>query len=249
MGLYPRGAENASTLVILIDGVEVVRKEIGGREYLDIADRDGPDGRKVILAKVASSAHGEGRPPRSRDDLHRTLARAEQRRHRRWLLAAPSAVGGRVSTLPIIQTAIEIEGPFSPQGLSMNDSRAKIFVCQPKNAAEEKPCAEKIARHLATQAFRRPVTDADVKSLLKFYDLGRAEAGGFDSGVTELVTAVLSSPDFLYRAISTSPKADEPRLLSDLELASRLSFFLWSTGPDEELIRPGRQQASCPTRR
>jgi hypothetical protein len=145
-------------------------------------------------------------------------------------------VGGRVSDVPIIQTAIEIEGPFSPHGLSMSDSRAKIFVCQPKTEAEEQPCAEKIARHLSTKAFRRPVTDADVGALMKFYALGRKDAGGFDAGVTELVTAVLSSPDFLYRAIATSPKAEESRLLSDLELASRLSFFLWSTGPDDTLI-------------
>ena len=110
------------------------------------------------------------------------------------------------SGMPIIRDGIQVVGPFSPQGLSLSDSRAKIFVCQPKSAAEERPCAEKITRHLATQAFRRPVTDADVKLLMKFYETGRAEAGGFDSGVTELVTAVLSSPDFLYRAISTSTR-------------------------------------------
>jgi hypothetical protein len=145
-------------------------------------------------------------------------------------------LGGRVSDMPIIQTAIEVEGPYSPHGLSMSESRAKIFVCEPKTAADEKPCAEKIARHLGTEAFRRPVTDGDVKMLMKFYEIGRKDAGGFDAGVTELVTALLSSPDFLYRAISTSPKADESRLLSDLELASRLSFFLWSTGPDQQLV-------------
>jgi hypothetical protein len=148
----------------------------------------------------------------------------------------PFGGGGRVSTLPIIQTAVEIEGPFAPRGISMNDSRAKIFVCQPTNATEEKPCAEKIARHLGTQAFRRPLTDADVSRLMKFYAMGRTEIGGFDSGITELVTAVLSSPDFLYRAIATEPGSHAPRLLSDLELATRLSFFLWNTGPDEPLI-------------
>lgn len=238
MGLYPRGAENPSTLLILIDGVEVVRKQIGGGEYLDIADRDGPAGKKVLLSKVASSAHVKaGRREVVMTYIERSRALNNDATGNGF--GGPFGGGGRVSTLPIIQTAIEIEGPFSPQGLSMNDSRAKIFVCQPKSAAEERPCAEKIARHLGTQAFRRPVTDADVKSLLRFYDLGRAEAGGFDSGVTELVTAVLSSPDFLYRAISTSPKADEPRLLSDLELATRLSFFLWNTGPDEQLISLG----------
>src|SRR6185295_50856 len=108
--------------------------------------------------------------------------------------------------------------------------------CQPKSEAEEKPCAERITRHLATQAFRRPVTDSDVKLLMKFYETGRADPGGFDSGVTELVTAVLSSPDFLYRAISPSPSPTDTRQLSDLELASRLSFLMWSEGPDEQLL-------------
>ena len=93
------------------------------------------------------------------------------------------------------------------------------------------------------------MTDADVKLLMKFYETGRAEAGGFDSGVTELVTAVLSSPDFLYRAISTSPTPDESRPLNDLELASRLSFFLWSTGTRRAAARSRRQQASSPIRR
>ncbi len=106
--------------------------------------------------------------------------------------------------MPIIRDGLQVVGPFSPQGLSLSESRAKIFVCQPKTEAEEKPCAEQITRHLATQAFRRPVTDADVKVLMKFYETGRKEPGGFDSGVTELVTAILSSPDFLYRAISTT---------------------------------------------
>ncbi len=138
--------------------------------------------------------------------------------------------------MPIIRDGLLVVGPFSPQGISLSESRAKIFVCQPKNETDERPCAEEIARHLATQAFRRPATDADVKLLMKFYEIGRAEAGGFDSGVTELVTAVLSSPDFLYRAISTSPKPDQARPLNDLELASRLSFFLWSEGPDEQLL-------------
>jgi hypothetical protein len=239
MGLYPRGAQTAATLLILIDGEEKVRKEIGGPEYIDLADRDGPEGRKAILAKVASSVHVEaGRHEVIMTYIERSRALSNDSTVGGGFIGGNFGgnIGGGLSDLPIIQTAIEIEGPFRPQGLSLSDSRAKIFVCQPQNAAEEKPCAEKIARHLGTQAFRRPASDADVKRLLKFYELGRAEAGGFDAGVTELVTAVLSSPDFLYRSLSTSPRADESRLLSDLELASRLSFFLWSTGPDEELV-------------
>src|SRR5690606_21331490 len=108
--------------------------------------------------------------------------------------------------------------------------------CRPETPADERACAERIASNLATKAFRRPVTQADLDWLMPFYEVGRAEEGGFDSGVLELVTAILSSPDFLYRAIETAPPTEEPRLLSDLELATRVAFFLWSRGPDEELI-------------
>jgi hypothetical protein len=128
-----------------------------------------------------------------------------------------------------------VAGPFNPGGISMNASRAKVFVCQPLETAEERPCAESIARNLATQAFRRPVTDADLDLLMPFYETGRSEAGGFDSGIVELITAILSSPDFLYRSID-APAGEDVRPLDDLELASRLAFFLWSQGPDAELI-------------
>jgi mono/diheme cytochrome c family protein len=233
MGLYPRGAQTAATMVILIDGREVVRKEIGGPEFVDLADRDGPDGRKEILARVASAAEVTA----GRHEVIMTyIERARSLSNDATAGGGFGGGGGRVTDVPIIQTAIEIEGPFKPQGLSLSESRARIFVCQPKNEAEERPCAQRIARQLGTQAFRRPVTDADVALLMKSYELGRREPGGFDAGVTELVTAVLSSPDFLYRAISTSAKADESRLLTDLELASRLSFFLWSAGPDAQLV-------------
>jgi len=245
MGLYPRGAQTSATLVILIDGVEVVRKDVGGPEYLELADRDGPEGRKAILAKVASTAHvTAGRHEVVMTYVERSRALSNDATFGGSFIGGPFGgnQGGRVGDVPIIQTAIEIEGPFQPQGLSLSESRARIFICQPKTPAEERPCAEKIARHLGTQGFRRPVTDEDVKTLMKFYDLGRSEPGGFDAGVTELVTAVLSSPDFLYRAIRTSPKPDESRLLNDLELASRLSFFLWNTGPDEQLVKLAADQ-------
>jgi hypothetical protein len=229
-GLYPRGMETAATLVILVDGAEVARREIGGPDDLGLADRDGPKGRVALVAKVS------GIPAQIKAGAHTVTATFIERS---WALSNDPTGGfgtGKVSGMPIIRDGIQVVGPFSPHGLSLSESRARIFVCQPKQEAEERPCAERITRHLATEAFRRPVTDADVKLLMKFYDTGRAETGGFDSGVTELVTAILSSPDFLYRAISTSPTPDQSRPLNDLELASRLSFFLWNQGPDEELI-------------
>lgn len=225
-GLYPRGMETAATLVILIDGVEVARREIGGPEYLELTDRDGPAGRAEILAKVQSTTQvTAGRHEVIATYIERSRAESND----------PTG-GGLVSGVPIIRNGMEVEGPFAPAGLSMSESRERIFVCQPKEIAEERPCAEQIARHLATRAFRRPITDADLEWLMPFYDAGREEEGGFDAGVTELVTAILSSPDFLYRVIRTAPEPGATRLLSDLELASRLSFFLWSQGPDEELL-------------
>ncbi len=235
-GLYPRGMETSATLVILVDGKEVARREIGGSEDLAIADRDGPPGRNKLVSKVS------GVPAHITAGAHTITATFIERS---WALSNDPTGGfgtGRVNGMPIIRDGIQVVGPFSPQGLSLSESRAKIFICQPKTEVEERPCAQNIARHLATQAFRRPVTDADVKLLMKFYETGRKEPGGFDAGVTELVTAVLSSPDFLYRAITTSPDPGQVHPLNDLELASRLSFFLWSEGPDQELLNLATQK-------
>jgi mono/diheme cytochrome c family protein len=226
-GLYPRGMETAATLVILVDGEEVARLDIGGPEDLALADRDGPAGRDAIIAKLS------GIPAQVKAGAHEVIATFIDRS---WAASNDAAGGGRVSGVPRIQDGMEVEGPFAPAGLSMNESRSKIFVCEPTEAAEERPCAEQIARQLATRAFRRPVNDSDLEWLMPFYEAGRAEAGGFDAGITELVTAILSSPDFLYRAIRTAQEPGMPRALDDLELASRLAFFLWSQGPDDELI-------------
>lgn len=234
IGLYPRGAENPATMVILVDGREVGRKEIGGGEWLDIADRDGAEGKKKILEMISTPAQIKaGRREVVVTFIDRSRALSNDAAGGG---GGPFGGGGRIGNMPIIQTGIEIEGPFQPSGLSMNQSRAKIFVCQPQKPAEERPCAERIARHMATQAFRRPATDADLAFLMKFYEMGRSEPGGFDAGITELVTAILSSPDFLYRVIPSPQQPGATRLLTDLELASRLSFFLWNTPPDQALI-------------
>jgi hypothetical protein len=141
---------------------------------------------------------------------------------------------------------IEIVGPFQPAGVSKTASRSLIFVCDPrgiqgdrKKPIGEPACARQIAEHLARRAFRRPVTAEDVDLLMPFYEAGRQGGGSFDQGIEQVVAAVLASPDFLYRAIrgpATAPPGAE-FALTDLELASRLSFFLWNTGPDEQLLK------------
>jgi hypothetical protein len=228
-GLYPRGMETRATMVILVDDHEVARREIGGPADLTLADRDGPKGRAAITAEVSNI------PIQIKAGAHRVTVTFIQRS---WAESNEPTGAGRTFGIgmPIIRDGVQIQGPYRPEGLSLSASRAKIFICQPKVAAEERPCAERIARHLATQAFRRPVTDDDLSTLMKFYDDGRSRPGGFDAGVTELVTAILASPDFMYRALSAPTAPGQSLALSDLELASRLSFFLWDQGPDRELL-------------
>ena len=133
--------------------------------------------------------------------------------------------------------SVSVAGPFNPSGVGDTASRRRIFACRPDAATEETACARTILSTLARRAYRRPVTEADLQDLLAFYEEGRAE-GGFESGIELALRALLVSPDFLFR-IETDPTdiaSGEGYRISDLELASRLSFFLWSSIPDDELL-------------
>jgi len=133
--------------------------------------------------------------------------------------------------------AISISGPYNVQGPGDTPSRDKIFVCHPAGSADEMACAEKILTNIAHHAYRRPVTADDVPPLLALYKQG-AEAGGFEQGVRLALQKILVSPSFLFR-VELDPADATPgsvRQVSDIELASRLSFFLWSSIPDDELL-------------
>jgi hypothetical protein len=132
---------------------------------------------------------------------------------------------------------LRIEGPFNAQPAKDSPSRNRVFLCTPTAAAEEDACARRIVANLATRFFRRPATDADVTVLMEFYRSGRDE-GSFDDGISMALARILSSPQFIYRIEQEPPvaAADQAYRLSDVALASRLSFFLWSTGPDDELL-------------
>jgi hypothetical protein len=138
--------------------------------------------------------------------------------------------------------AIIVAGPYNPTGRGETPSRALIFQCRPDTAAAEEPCARTILSTLAARAFRRPVTSQDIDPLLGFYRSGRA-AGDFDSGIERSIRALLMLPDFLFRVEADPPKAAPGAVyrVSDYELASRLSFFLWSSIPDDELLAAAAQ--------
>jgi hypothetical protein len=140
--------------------------------------------------------------------------------------------------LPIIDH-FSIAGPSNATGPGETPSRRRIFACRPARASEEAACARKILSTLARRAYRRPVTEADVQPLMAQYEAGRKK-GGFDSGIEHGLRLVLANPKFVFRT-ETEPKGAPVQRVTDLELASRLSFFLWSSIPDEELLTAAAQ--------
>jgi hypothetical protein len=132
-----------------------------------------------------------------------------------------------------------VTGPYNPTGVSDTPSRRRIFSCRPLSAAEARPCAEKILTRLGTQAYRRPMQANDMKGLLTFYDEG-AKSGGFETGIRTALEALLSSPHFIFRIEEVPTTAKGRVAVNGVDLASRLSFFLWGAPPDSQLVALGR---------
>jgi mono/diheme cytochrome c family protein len=138
--------------------------------------------------------------------------------------------------------SVRIEGPFNSTTATDSPSRRKIFICRPASAAEDTACARRITTRLVTHAYRRPASTGEVDALLEFYKEGKKD-GGFDTGIEMVLARVLASPKFIYRieAEPAAAKLNQPYRIADLDLASRLSFFLWSRGPDDELLTVASQ--------
>jgi hypothetical protein len=137
---------------------------------------------------------------------------------------------------------VTVSGPYNGKGPGDTPSRQRIFVCRPVSTSEEEPCAQRILLALERRAYRRPVAVADAQTLMPFYKAGRAE-GGFDLGIQRAIERLLVSPQFLFR-IERDPPGAAPGTthpVTDLELASRLSFFLWSSIPDDQLLDQASQ--------
>ena len=152
-----------------------------------------------------------------------------------WSLTGTETSYGTTSLPHLIR--LTIEGPYNATGVSETRTRKQIFTCRPTTAAEEVPCAQKILSQLATKAYGRTASQDDIKALLDFYSMG-AEDGGFEIGVRTALEAILSSPHFLLR-MEREPNQVAPGdvyTLDDMALAKRLSFFIWGTNPDAELL-------------
>ena len=219
--------EFENTVVALLDGKEFYRTNIGGEpdhkaidQKLDPAVEEINNRLKKIKFKATAGQHDL-----TVTFVHRDYAESDER------IRTVALEGGQER----IQAAhaLQIKGPITVTGMSDSVSRKNILICKPQGKADEAVCARKIVSSFARRAFRRPVTDEDVTPLMAFYKSGYTD-GGFDGGIRDAVTAILASPHFLYRAETGG--AAGTHNVSELELASRLSFFLWSSLPDEELL-------------
>lgn len=223
--------EFENTMIVTIDGEKVYQTVVGGKDdrtALDLdqaAPMDDINGRtKNIPFTTTAGPHKVGVT-----FIRRTFAESDDRLEP----PIPGTIQDRILSIP----SVEIRGPFNPTGISATPSRDKIFTCYPESNAQEASCADKIIREFTTLAYRRPLSDTDMAPLQAFYDLGYA-TGGFEEGIRRALTRALASPNFLYRS-SDAPENLTPGeiyALNDLELASRLSFFLWSSIPDQELL-------------
>ncbi len=232
-GGYITGLDSKQTLIMTIDGQQVFEASLGGPEDLKAADQgQAPAVKKIrarfenIHAAVKAGPHKIGIA-----FIARSMPESDDK-----LQPLGLTTGNAVPRVPGVQ-GIEIIGPDKPTGISQTPSRAKIFICYPKEESEELPCAQQIVTNLARHAYRRPVGDADLAGPMRFYKIGH-EKHGFEGGVQQALMAILASPKFLYR-VEAPPADAKPGAafrIGDLELASRLSFFLWSQGPDDELL-------------
>ncbi len=239
---YIRGLGEPHHLDIRLDGVRVKRFTIGGENY----------GRSAGIFSSAAMGDPEQEVyERTADEILevRFVAEAGPRLVGVAFLKETSVPEGpllpRMTQYDLLQykggapgvASISIGGPYNAKGMGETPSRRKIFGCRPKAVKEEEPCAREILSTLARRAYRRPLTEEDIQTLLGFYRAGLSN-GGFEAGIRRALARILVGPEFLFR-VELDPEnvaPDTAYRISDLELASRLSFFLWSSIPDDQLL-------------
>jgi len=229
-----RGLQDDNKLEITVGGERVLLAPVGGYDDYMVSGNNATDVVNSLYTRLVA----------------RVPVRAGQRQVTAAFLQQASSLGpirlenflydAIVATdhlgLPHVEY-MTVSGPFNAVGSGDTPSRQRVFTCRPAKPAEERACASTILSKLARRAYRRPVTDSDTSGLLRFYDDGRRN-NGFEAGIEMALRAMLASPKFVFR-VERDPAgiaAGQAYTLSDLDLASRLSFFLWSSIPDEELL-------------
>ena len=230
-GTHRPGQEHVNTVVALLDGKKFFELEIGGGEdSVKLDQLRAPAVEEVnkrlrgIPFTTTAGVHRLGVT-----FLHRSFAESDR--------VLPSMIPGDGQEAVMTLSGVEIFGPVTPKGLSMTPSRERIFICYPNDASEYEACATQIVANMAGKAFRGVSSDEDMARFMRLYELGVAD-GGFDAGIKFALSGILAHPKFLYR-FEPTPEDLAPGsayALNGVELAARLSFFLWSSVPDAELL-------------
>jgi mono/diheme cytochrome c family protein len=228
------GNETPDTFIITIDGEEVYSAQIGGLKDHEVQAKDMNEAKAIVDARMTGRVFVTGGPhdvgftwrerPGQRQDVWQPALRDSQEVHMIGGLARLKTVG--------------VEGPYNVKGISASTSREKVFICTPASVADDAACAQKIFTNLARRAYRRPVSADDIAPPMQFYKQARDSKGDFNAGIRAGVARILASTSFLYRMEqdATGVQAGAAHPVSDVELASRLSFFLWSSIPDQTLL-------------
>jgi mono/diheme cytochrome c family protein len=224
-----RGLNVENHFEIRVDGVRVAQFTLGGGKAPTPTFQYDADDALHVRVPVKAGLHQVMATMLKSDDAEPEGGGPDR--------LSPYSRSSDNATSPIGIASLLIGGPYDGRVPLDSPSRKLLYVCRPANGADESPCATKILSNLARRAYRRAANDDDVQTLLGFYKRGRA-TGNFEDGIRSALERVLVSPDFLFR-IEADPAGAEPGSvyrISDVELASRLSFFLWSSIPDDTLL-------------
>jgi mono/diheme cytochrome c family protein len=229
------GHDTPYQFIVTLDGEQIFAAPVGGNEDHEssgkniVISREEVDKRMTSpRIKVSAGPHEVGftfiERPTQEQNVWQPNLRDSQEAHN------PSGI-------PRLRTG-NIEGPYNVTGVAETESRKRLFTCKPTTAAREAACASEILSKVARRAFRRPVVESDLEAPLAFYNDARKRGGDFNSGIRAGLARILASPSFVFRAEMdpASLPVGAAHRISDLELASRLSFFLWSSIPDDELL-------------
>jgi hypothetical protein len=231
---YMTGLEWPHDVEIAIDGERVFLATVGGKEDNAMSDANMSAAANAIDERLRTRVHVPAGP---HDVTVTFIAKSEAETHEPLELHTRNLDLQDMNGLPILDY-VNIRGPFDAKGPGTTPSRERIFACRPKAPADEIPCATDILSTLAHRAYRRPVTEQDISLLLRFFSDGRKQRGTFDAGIESALRLILTSPSFLFRDEKDPPGVAPGTLyaVDDVSLASRLSFFLWSAPPDDELL-------------
>jgi hypothetical protein len=235
---YMKGLEWPHLLEITIDGERVFEAQVGGEADNAMSDANFSAAADTIDARLRTRVFVEAGP---HDVGVAFVRRNSAETHEPLELHTRDLDLQNMNGEPIVDY-MNITGPFDATGPGDTPSRRRLFGCRPDSAAEELRCAEEILSALARRAYRRPVGEEDVGLLLRFFEAGR-ERGSFDTGIQNALRVVLTAPAFLFRS-QPDPEGLAPGEIypvDDVALASRLSFFLWSSIPDDELLNVAEQ--------